>query len=114
MSKYRNIKTEVNGIKFDSIKESERYRDLLILSYHGSIVHLTLQPKFQFEINGELLRNEDKKNGNKGDPVTYSADFSYMKNGERIIEDVKGFKTAVYKLKKALMLAVHGIRIYET
>jgi hypothetical protein len=34
--------------------------------------------------------------------------------GRRITEDVKGARTAVYKLKRALMQAVHGITIRET
>ena len=43
----------------------------------------------------------------------YRADFVYIENGRRIVEDVKGMLTAMYKLKRAWMLAEHGIRIRE-
>jgi hypothetical protein len=42
------------------------------------------------------------------------ADFTYMEDGKLVVEDCKGFKTDVYKIKKKLMLWVHGIRIKET
>jgi hypothetical protein len=43
----------------------------------------------------------------------YVADFVYVRDEKRIVEDVKGLKTAVYKLKKRLMKAVHKIEIQE-
>lgn len=45
---------------------------------------------------------------------TYIADFVYIKDGQTIVEDCKGFKTDTYKLKRALMLYKYGIRILET
>ena len=47
-------------------------------------------------------------------PCNYIADFTYMENGELVVEDVKGVRTDAYKIKKKLMLWVHGIRIKET
>ena len=44
---------------------------------------------------------------------TYKADFTYIENGESITEDVKGYKTAIYKLKKKLMKVVNNIDITE-
>jgi hypothetical protein len=44
----------------------------------------------------------------------YRADFVYVESGARVVEDVKGFRTVVYKLKRRLMLACHGIEIKET
>lgn len=44
----------------------------------------------------------------------YRADFVYVENGERVVEDVKGRITAMYRLKRAWLLAEYGIRIRET
>jgi len=123
-SKYNNVKTVVDGIKFDSKREASRYGELKLLEKSGDIFNLQLQPKYTFEINNMILRNEKKSNGAKGAPVSYTADFRYKVEtlhhlGDKpiiklIIEDSKGFKTDIYKIKKALMLAVHGIEVFET
>ena len=44
------------------------------------------------------------------------ADFVYtdVETGETVVEDTKGFRTDVYKIKRKLMLKVHGIKIKET
>ena len=90
-SKERRTK---DGIVFASIAEMERYDELKMLEKAGKISELKLQPKF-------LLIPKIKK----GDRATYYiADFAYTKDGECIVEDVKGFKTAVYKLKIKLLL----------
>lgn len=113
-NKYNNRKTVVNGIKFDSQKESIRYLGLLNLQRSGIISKLQLQPKFYFTINGENVRYPNTKSGAKGREITYSADFEYIEDGKRVIEDCKGFRTDIYKLKKALIEAIHGITILET
>lgn len=107
-SKYHNEKVVVDGIKFYSTKEAKRYRELNLLVRAGEISNLELQKVFilipnQY-INGELLERA----------VKYKADFVYQENGKTVVEDTKGLKTDVYKLKKKLMLYVHGIRIKET
>ena len=108
--KYGNKKVTVDGIKFDSIKEARRYNFLKTLQRDGSIHSLKLQPVFKFPINGENIRYVDSKREMK-----YIADFEYFTSeGLRVIEDAKGFKTEKYKIKKALMLAVHGLLIQET
>lgn len=91
MNKYRNIKTIVDGIRFDSKREAERYSELKLLERAGVITDLKLQPKF------ELI---PKHNGNRA--LTYIADFSYTEGGEKIIEDVKGMETKEFKIKKKL------------
>lgn len=93
--KYRNRKTVFNGIEFDSKLEARRYSELIVLERGGAISNLTLQPEF------ELLPSF-KKGGKTYRRVVYRADFSYMQGGKLIIEDTKGFKTDVYKLKKKL------------
>lgn len=100
MNKYSAIKTEVDGIVFASKKEARRYQELKLLQKAKKIHMLELQPKFPIVIN-------------KVKVCTYIADFEYMENGYRIIEDVKGIKTPVYRLKKKLVEVVYGIRIKE-
>lgn len=83
-----------DGIVFASKAEMARYDELKMLEKAGKISNLELQPKF-------LLIPKIKK----GERATYYiADFAYLKDGKHIIEDVKGFKTAVYKLKIKLLL----------
>lgn len=44
----------------------------------------------------------------------YIADFVYTdKDGKTVVEDTKGMRTDVYRIKRKLMLHVHGIRISE-
>ena len=91
----------VDNICFDSLKESRRYRDLKLLQSAGKIVDLDVQIKYLLTVNGEKVG-------------TYVADFTYeLPDGTQVVEDVKGFKTPVYRLKKRLMKAIHGITIQE-
>lgn len=101
MNKYRAIKTEADGISFHSKREATRYQDLKIMEREGLIGGLILQPKYPLEINGIKIG-------------TYIGDFLYTENGQRVVEDTKGVKTPVYKLKRRLMLALYGIEIRET
>lgn len=101
MNKYRNIKTAVDGITFDSKLEAKRYGELKLLEMAGEIHLLELQPKYRCVIGGEPV-------------CTYIADFRYAdKHGVVWVEDVKGMKTPVYRLKKKLTEALHGITITE-
>ena len=97
MSKYRNKKVTIDGITFDSIKESKRYQELKLLERSKEISVLKLQPQFE-------LQPSFKKNGKIYKKITYKADFMYFDNrlNKTIVEDVKGFKTEVYKLKKKI------------
>lgn len=101
MNKYKAIKTEVNGQKFDSKREAARYSDLILLELAGEISHLERQVKHPLIINSEKI-------------CTYIADFVYLEDGVCIVEDCKGMRTPTYKLKKKLMRAIHGIEIRET
>lgn len=98
-SKYNNKKIEVDGIKFDSRKEANRYTELKLLERVGSIKHLELQPKF-------LLQESFKHKGKTIRALYYVADFKYFdkKKFKMVVEDVKGMKTDVYKIKKKLFL----------
>lgn|ERR1700734_2196951 len=101
-SKYGAVKTECDGVTFDSKKEAKRYNELKLLLLAGEIEHLQRQPAFPITVNGVKVG-------------TYKADFSYMEKGELVIEDVKSepTKTAVYRLKKKLVEAMYGVRITE-
>lgn len=97
MSKYHSRKTTVDGITFDSKAEAARYSELKLLQRAGLIRDLTLQPEFE-------LIPQYKKNGRTVRRTTYRADFSYTetKTGRYVIEDVKGVRTELYRLKKKL------------
>lgn len=106
MNKYRNKKVIVNGIKFDSIKESNRYLELTLMEKAGLIQDLELQPSFEIcpsvKWNGKTLRKR-----------MYKADFMYTENGDTIVEDVKGFRNAVYILKLSLFLTQYPQYIFK-
>lgn len=102
-SKYNAKKVTVDGITFDSKKESKRYLELKAMEKVGAIQKLQLQVPF-------VLIEKSKY----GRSIKYVADFVYNKNGSKIVEDVKGVKTPVYKLKKRLMAEKYGIVILET
>lgn len=97
LNKYHARKTEVDGIEFDSKKESDRYATLVLLEKAGAIKDLVLQPRF-------LLQDKFRCNGKAVRKIEYVADFQYLYKGKTIIEDVKGQKTQVYRLKKKLFI----------
>lgn len=117
--KYGNRKIEVNGITFDSVKEANRYRELLLLERAGTIQNLELQKKFVLIPAQREFTNELDKKGNfkKGKVIerecAYIADFCYTENGRYVVEDTKGFRTKDYIIKRKLMLKEYGIRITE-
>lgn len=96
MNKYRNRKTVVNGIKFDSKAEANRYCELKILERAKQISDLELQPKFILQ---DSFKNQK---GQTIRAITYIADFSYVENGKIVVEDVKGMETNEFKIKRKL------------
>lgn len=102
MSKYRNQPVEIDGIRFDSKAEARRYQELILLERAGEIKDLVLQPRFPIAVKGKLV-------------CTYVGDFQYWdRSADRLVcEDVKGMRTAVYKLKKKLLQAALGIEVRE-
>lgn len=124
MSKYKSVKTTLYGIEFDSKKEAQRYQQLKLMEKAGHICDLKRQVKYELipaqYIDGKCVERA----------VTYTSDFEYYvinplrvrsvmidpkegTIGEHIVEDVKGMRTAVYKMKRKLMLYKYGIRITE-
>ena len=106
--KYNNRKTTVDGITFDSKREARRYEILRDMEKAREIEDLRLQVPY------ELIPSLKDRDGKKIRGVKYVADFCYRQDGEEVVEDCKGYRTDVYKLKKKLMLHVYGITIKET
>lgn len=102
-SKYGNRKVIVDSCVFDSKKEALRYKNLVILLRCGKISDLVLQPRFS-------LADSFVCRGKKYRGISYVGDFLYRdtESGELVVEDTKGFKTDVYKIKKKLFLAKYG------
>lgn len=94
-SKYHSHKTYIDGYVFDSKKESDRYASLRNLERIGAIRFFIRQPKFDI-----------------GGGCTYSADFLvFWKDGSYTFEDVKGFQTKEFKLKKKIVESKYPVTI---
>lgn len=93
MNKYHNQKITVDGKTFDSKKEAERYQVLKMLENANIISNLSRQVPF------ELIPKQKNERA-----VKYIADFMYVETatGKIIVEDVKGYRTDVYKIKRKL------------
>ena len=102
-TKYHAQRTEYDGIKFASKKECLRYIELKNRLKDGTIQDLKLQVPY-------ILIEKSQY----GRAIKYIADFTYTEFGEFVVEDVKGMKTPVYKLKKRLMAEKYGIVIKES
>lgn len=106
-SKFHAKKTTVDGITFDSSKEADRYLALKAMEEDGLIGDLRRQVRYElvpaFDADGKHYR-----------PVFYVADFVYVEDGKTVVEDVKGMKTDVYRLKSKLFARRYGIGIKET
>lgn len=107
--KYHNKKVVRDGETFDSVKEYRRFCELLLLEKGGVISDLQRQVKYVLIPS----QKEGKKTIER--ECSYKADFVYTDNetGETVVEDVKGMRTEVYKIKRKLMLWVHHIKICE-
>lgn len=106
-SKYHAKKTCVDGITFDSKREADRYLVLKGMEEEGAIEDLRRQVRYElipaFDVDGRHYR-----------PVFYVADFVYREDGHEVIEDVKGMRTDVYRLKSKLFARRYGKIIKET
>ena len=118
LPKYNNQKVTVDGETFDSKKEARRYVELLLLEKAGVISNLQRQVKFvlipaQREPDTVGPRGGIKKGKTIEKECCYIADFVYQEKGSMVVEDTKGFRTTDYKIKRKLMLCIHGIQIRE-
>lgn len=100
--KYNSIKTTIDNIVFHSKKEASRYKELKLLENCGLIKDLKLQQVIPIIVKNTHI-------------CKYIADFTYLdvEKNKTIIEDVKGFKTQIYNLKKKLVEALYDIKITE-
>ena len=125
--KYNNTKVEIDGIKYDSKKESQRNAYLELMQKQGLISDLKRQVVFELipTINEDKvvhLKTKDKivqRVAQKA--VTYKADFTYIKDGQLVVEDVKASASyaaldKTFILKEKMMRYFHGIvikRVYK-
>ena len=110
MNKYNARKITLNGQKFDSQHELDRWCELSLLQRGKVIADLRRQVKF------ELIPAQKDENGKVIErAVSYIADFTYTdrKTGQMVVEDAKGVRTKEYTIKRKMMLYFHGIRIRE-
>ena len=118
-NKYNAKKVLLDGILFASQHEADRYNDLKLMLHAGEIADLKLQVKYVLI----PAKREPDRTGPRGGKIkgkvieretAYFADFVYKtKDGTEIVEDAKGCRTKDYRIKKKLMLSVHGIRLKE-
>jgi len=110
-SKYGNIKTIVDGIKFDSIGEGKRYSFLKLMLRAGKIKDLRLQ--VPYELTPKIAKTKTAKAVRA---MIYKADFVYVNvsTGLEVVEDFKGRRTSDYLLKRKWMQVNKNIEIYET
>lgn len=107
-SKYGNKPCVIGGEKYRSQREAKRHQQLLVLQRAGLVANLKREVPFQ-------LAPSVRYAGKRATPaLRYVADFVYTRDGAQVVEDCKGFRTEAYKVKKHLMLAVHGIELLET
>ena len=98
-NKYHNRKVEIDGMIFDSVAESRRYQELKLLQTAGEISDLIVHPRYviidAYVYEGKTIRKSE-----------YVGDFQYFdSDGIQVTEDVKGFITKEYSLKKKLFLS---------
>jgi Fe2+ transport system protein B len=111
-AKYRNTRTEIDGVTFDSRKEARRWQELLAMESAGQISELRRQVSFELAPAVQLEGEKRKKPA-----LRYIADAVYTQDGKLTVEDTKSEatrKTAAYRIKKHLLATVHGIHIKET
>ncbi len=107
-SKYRNTKCTVDGESYRSKREAQRHRTLMVMQRSGVIADLQREVPF---VLAPSVRFADKR---ATPALRYFADFVYTQDGQRVVEDCKGLRTEGYRIKRHLMLALHGIEILET
>lgn len=117
----KKVKDPVSGRVFDSKREFNRYTELSLMQLAGEIKDLRCQVKYEllppvYEVvdmvgkSGKVRRV--RRCVERG--VNYVADFVYLdKDGNEVVEDAKGHRTAEYILKRKMMLYFYSIRLHE-
>lgn len=101
--KYKAKKALVDGIQFDSRREARRYLQLRLLEQAGDITGLELQPEYGLHALGGAQI------------AKYIGDFRYVDvaTGQTVLEDAKGVRTRLYRLKAKWVRLQYGIEIRE-
>jgi hypothetical protein len=116
MSKYRNVKVELDGYKFDSKREAEYYKELCLRKKAGDVKEFKIKPKFFVIIHspkkeelhyidwwpGGMKKDYPRFFKNVNVLFAYTPDF--IVDGQLV--DVKGFETPVFKLKAKILAAL--------
>ena len=122
--KYGNSKTSFGEVEYDSKRERDRHIFLMGQEKQGRISDLKRQVTFhllpaQYETVEKQLKTKTKEVKVCVErAVDYIADFTYMKDGQLVVEDVKAAASSrvldkTYILKRKMMLFFHGIKIRE-
>ena len=118
--KYGNTKIKNAYGTFDSQLELARFVFFSNRQKEGEISGLRRQVEYllipaQYGTEIRHLKTKDKEVRVLLErPCSYIADFVYERNGKTIVEDCKGAKaiiTETAKIKKKLLLWVHGIEL---
>lgn len=108
-NKYRNEKTAVSGVTFDSKRESTRWQELAMLQASGHISELRRQVPIEL-VPGVKLAGESRARP----AMRLIVDFAYVERGKQVYEDVKGKATdklPMFRAKCHLAKALHGIDV---
>lgn len=100
--------------RFDSVKEYKRYQDLVLLQRAGKISDLQRQVEL-------VIQEPFEYRGKKVNGVSYVADHVYLRDGEKVVEDVKGVgkdgktvtATKDFRLKWKLLKAKYPAFVFE-
>lgn len=108
--KYANVPTTIGELKFDSAAEANRWQELQLIAKAGHIRDLRRQVPY------DLIPAQKRPSGGTERACRYVADFVYAEapSWRTVVEDVKGFATPEYRIKRKLLLWLHGIEVKET
>lgn len=107
MHKYHAKQKIVDGIKFPSTKQANRYLELILLERAGVIQNLKTDETHKADLTFELQPKFRTRTGRAIRAIKYIGDFSYTENGIDVVEDAKGFKTKVFRIKEKMMLYLY-------
>jgi hypothetical protein len=109
MAKYRNVKVEIDGMKFDSKREAARWGQLQLLERAGHIRGLRRQQRYEL---APSVKFEGSKRAKPA--LVLIADFDYWEGDRKIVEDVKGVITTAFTIKRHLLKSVWGLDVRVT
>ena len=106
-SKYHNVRNTLAGENYSSLRERNRHLELILEQRAGRLSNLRREVSFELAPKAKVL-------GKLKRSLRYVADFVYERDGALVVEDCKGFRTAMFRLKAHLLKTGHGIDILLT